>query len=194
MPRGGKREGAGRPLTAGELRKQRQMRATTEEWEPYFYKSNDLKGAIYDSSTGNSQSSISCYKIGSETKIDEVKAVAGCKVEKDSSGRYINIAIPIYDESGNKTNQYTKYALTTSTIADQAAYDDAMNQYEYEKAEYDQTINDINAKIEIIQAQDKNLELRLKQLDTEQEAISTELEAVSGVIEKNTQSSFKTFG
>lgn len=33
MPRGGKREGAGRPLTAGELRKQRQMRATTEEWE-----------------------------------------------------------------------------------------------------------------------------------------------------------------
>ena len=33
MPRGGKRAGAGRPLTAGELRKQRQMRATTEEWE-----------------------------------------------------------------------------------------------------------------------------------------------------------------
>ena len=33
MPRGGKREGAGRPLTAGEVRKQRQMRATTDEWE-----------------------------------------------------------------------------------------------------------------------------------------------------------------
>ena len=33
MPRGGKREGAGRPLTASELRKQRQMRATTDEWE-----------------------------------------------------------------------------------------------------------------------------------------------------------------
>ena len=33
MPRGGKREGAGRPLKAGELRKQRQMRATTDEWE-----------------------------------------------------------------------------------------------------------------------------------------------------------------
>ena len=33
MPRGGKREGAGRPLTVGEVRKQRQMRASTEEWE-----------------------------------------------------------------------------------------------------------------------------------------------------------------
>ena len=33
MSRGGKREGAGRPLTAGELRKQKQMRATTDEWE-----------------------------------------------------------------------------------------------------------------------------------------------------------------
>ena len=32
MPRGGTREGAGRPLTGGELRKQRQLRAT-EEWQ-----------------------------------------------------------------------------------------------------------------------------------------------------------------
>lgn len=31
--RGGKREGAGRPLTAGVVRKQRQTRATDEEWE-----------------------------------------------------------------------------------------------------------------------------------------------------------------
>ena len=31
--RGGKREGAGRPLTAGVPRKQRQTRATDEEWE-----------------------------------------------------------------------------------------------------------------------------------------------------------------
>lgn len=30
---GGKREGAGRPLTAGEVRKQRQLRATEKEWE-----------------------------------------------------------------------------------------------------------------------------------------------------------------
>ena len=30
--RGGRREGAGRPLTAGVARKQRQTRATDEEW------------------------------------------------------------------------------------------------------------------------------------------------------------------
>lgn len=30
---GGKRAGAGRPLTAGVPRKQRQLRATDEEWE-----------------------------------------------------------------------------------------------------------------------------------------------------------------
>ena len=32
---GGKREGAGRPLTAGEVRKQRQLRATEKEWEEF---------------------------------------------------------------------------------------------------------------------------------------------------------------
>jgi len=167
---------------------------STEEYEPYFYKGADFKAqsdggnAIYDTATGNSQSSIACYKIGSEVKTDEVKAVPNCLVEKDSSGRYINITIP--DASGNKIT----YALTTSTMTDQDAYNDAMNQYEYEKSEYDHAINDINSKIEIIQAQDKNLELRLKQLDTEQEAIQTEMDAVSGVIQKNTESSFKTFG
>ena len=33
MPRGGRREGAGRPFKDGELRKQKQMRATNDEWE-----------------------------------------------------------------------------------------------------------------------------------------------------------------
>ena len=89
---------------------------------------------------------------------------------------------------------YVTYALTTSTITDQDAYDDAMNQYEYDKYQYDQSIQNINAKIEIIQAQDKNLELRLKQLDTEQDAITQEMDAVQKVIEKNVESTFKTFG
>lgn len=168
---------------------------TTEQWEPYFYKANDLERAIYDDpDTGNSLSNINCYKVGSEVKIEEMKAVGGCRVEKDSTGRFINLYIPIYDEDGNPTDQFTPYALTTTTVTDQGAYDDAMNQYEYDKYLYDQAIQDINAKIEIIQAEDKNLELRLKQLDTEQEAIQTEMEAVSGVIQKNTESSFKTFG
>ncbi len=68
-----------------------------------------------------------------------------------------------------------------------------MNQYNYNKAKYDQDIQSINAQIEIIQGQDKDLELRLKQLDTEENAISTELDAVKKVISKNVESSFKTF-
>lgn len=162
--------------------------STTGEYNPYFYKSDDLKNAIYDDKTGNSQSNINCYTIGTETKTEEVKAVEGCEIEKDSSGRYIKISIP--DATGKKI----PYALTTSTVTDQDAYNDAMNQYEYEKYEYDQAIQEINSKIEIVQSQDKNLELRLKQLDTEQDAISTEIDAVQKVIEKNVESSFKTFG
>lgn len=162
--------------------------SSTGEYVPYFYKQSDLEVANYDAN-GNSQSNINCYSVGSETKTEEVKAVEGCRLKKDSSGRYINITIP----SGDGTNEIT-YSLTTSTVTDQAAYEDAMNQYEFDKQEYDQSINDINAKIEIIQAQDKNLELRLKQLDTEQDAIQTEMDAVQKVIEKNTESTFKTFG
>ena len=158
---------------------------TTGEYNPYFYKLSDLQNANYDDN-GNSQSNINCYKVGSETKTEEVKAVEDCLIEKDSSGRYINITIP------NNGNPVT-YSLTTSTVTDQDAYEDAMNQYEYEKYEYDQAINEINAKIEIIQSQDKNLELRLKQLDTEHQALSTEIDAVSQVIQKNTESTFKTF-
>ncbi len=170
--------------------------STTGEYNPYFYKKNDLTGALYDKKTGNSQSNINCYKIGSETKTEEVKALPGCRIEKDSSGRYINITIPAYNADGtiDANGHAITYALSTETTTDQAAYEDAMNQYEYEKYEYDQAIQEINAKIEIIQSQDKNLELRLKQLDTEQKAISTEIESVSSVIQKNTESSFKTFG
>ena len=173
---------------------------TTGKQVPYFYKKDDVTGAVYDDN-GNSKSNIKCYTVGSTTQTEEVKAVTNCKVEKDSSGRFINITLPELDDDGNpvlddKGNIVygPTYSLTTSTVTDQDAYNDAMNQYGNEKYEYDQAINEINAKIEIIQAQDKNLELRLKQLDTEQDAIQTEMDAVQKVIEKNTESSFKTFG
>lgn len=162
--------------------------STSGAYIPYFYKASDVENALYDNSTGTSISNINCYTMGTDKKVEEVKAKEECRVEQDSTGRYISISIP--DEDGNMVS----YALTTSTVTDQEKYDDAMNQYEYNKYLYDQTIQEINAKIEITQAEDKNLELRLKQLDTEQDAISTEMDAVSKVIEKNTESTFKTFG
>lgn len=85
------------------------------------------------------------------------------------------------------------YAVSTSTKTDTTAYDDAMNQYNYDMEVYEKRIADINAKTEQIQEQDRTLELRLKQLDTEQTALQTEMEAVQKVIEKNIESTFKTF-
>ena len=159
---------------------------TTGTWSPYFYKKEVLDSAIY-SDTGSSQSNIPAYTIGSAQKTEEVKGV-NARLEQDATGRIINITL-----NPGQQDEVT-YAVTTNTITDQEAYDDAMNQYEYDKYQYDQSIQEINAKIEIVQAQDKNLELRLKQLDTEQDAISTEMDAVQKVIEKNTESTFKTFG
>ncbi len=165
--------------------------STTGTQKPYFYKKTDIdNNANQVDENGNILNNINCYTIGSDVKVQEIKAVEGCKVERDSSGRFISIHIPNNDGTGT----YTEYPLTTNTVTDQDAYNDAMNEYEHEKYLYDQAIQDINAKIEIVQAQDKNLELRLKQLDTEQDAIQTEMDAVSKVIEKNTESTFKTFG
>lgn len=87
----------------------------------------------------------------------------------------------------------TTYKLVTTTETDEAAYNAAMNQYYFDKAQYDQKVQNVNSKIEVIQNQDKNLELKLKQLDTEQNAIQTEMDAVKKVISKNVESSFKTF-
>ena len=105
--------------------------------------------------------------------------------------------IPAYSTGSERVTDEikgTEAKLEQDTSGRYIAYNDAMNQYEYDKATYDKAIEDINNKIEIIQIEDKNLELRLKQLDTEQDAISTEIDAVSKVIEKNVESSFKTFG
>ena len=161
---------------------------TTETWDPYFVDKNvlDNPNTTYNKN-GVSQSNINTYTVGSTVETQEIKGVPA-RVEQDATGRIINITLNPDDASA------VTYSVTTNTQSDQAAYDDAMNQYEYDKYEYEQSIQEINAKIEVVQAQDKNLELRLKQLDTEQDAIQTEMDAVQKVIEKNTESTFKTFG
>ena len=162
---------------------------TTGAYEPQFYNRDVLDGenTVYDSQTKQSQSALQAYKVGSQQKNEEIKGV-NARLEQDASGRLINITL-----NPGQAEQVT-YALMTNTVADQDKYNDAINQYEYAKYQYDQTIQEINAKIQIIQIQDKNLELRLKQLDTEQNAISTEMEAVSKIIQKNVETTFKTFG
>lgn len=72
-------------------------------------------------------------------------------------------------------------------------YYNDINKYEFEKAAYDFQIESINKATKNVQLQDKSLELKLKQLDTEHNAVQTEIEAVQKVVQKNTESSFKTF-
>ena len=117
------------------------------------------------------------------TKIteDNVKAL----LETDGSGRFTTIRIE---------DDTVKYTLNVETITDENAYQDAMNQYYYENAQYDKMVQDINAKTSLIQQEDQQLELRLKQLDTEQNALKNEMEAVQKVVKDNVESSFKTFG
>ena len=165
-----------------------QLNSTSGTFEPMFYNKDVVENAIY-SATGTSQSNIPQYKMGAAPITEEAKGVHA-RLEKDSTGRYIAITL----NTDQEPSKQVSYALTTNTSTDQAAYDDAMNQYEYDKYQYDQSIQEINAKIEIIQAEDKNLELRLKQLDTEQKAIQSEKEAVEKVVQKNVESTFKTFG
>jgi hypothetical protein len=50
------------------------------------------------------------------------------------------------------------------------------------------------AQMATVQAMDKELELRAKDLDTQHKCVETEVDAVKKVIDKNIESSFKTFG
>ena len=117
-----------------------------------------------------------------KTKVEEVK---NALCETDGTGRFKTIKFE--DDS-------VVYSLTCEAITDEDAYNDAMNKYRYKQEQYDNEVAKINAKTEIIQAEDRQLQLRLQQLNTEQSALQTEMEACQKVVSKNVESSFKTFG
>ncbi len=139
--------------------------------------------AIADNGIDGQQSKLAYYHASYvNTLVSETKKAL---LESDGNGRFSTLKLE--DDS-------TVYTLNVETITDEAAYNDAINQYNYKQTEYDKAVTDINAKTEIIQAQDRNLELRLEQLNTEQSALQNEMEAVKKVVDKNIELSFKTFG
>lgn len=122
---------------------------------------------------------------GSTTKTyGNNKVYVSANVSKSTSGQINSVT---YQDG-------TTYNTTPVTYTDEEAYEAAYNQYEYDKANYEKMMNDINAQTEVLQQEDRTLELQLKQLDTEHNAIQTEIDAVKKVIEKNVESSFKVFG
>ena len=151
----------------------------------YYTTYSDLEQS-YNSGTGNNhidgQTKLAYHNATYiSTKIENTQKAL---IETDGNGRFTSIRFE--DDS-------VKYTLNMETVTDEVAYQDAMNQYNYENAKYDKMIQDINAKTSIIQQEDQQLELRLKQLDTEQKALSAEIEAVSSVVKKNVEDTFKTF-
>lgn len=99
-------------------------------------------------------------------------------------------------ESINKTGTMTIGAgesLTYASVFNEEMFQDDMNKYEFQKAAYDYQIEKINVETEQIQVQDRSLELKMKQLDTEHNAVQTEMDAVQKVIQKNIETTFKTF-
>ncbi len=143
---------------------------------------------LEDLLNGNSVHPVTAY----ETNVTKT-AIVDAELKTNDSGRLTAITITgTEDEKFSKIKGKT-ISLDISRVDDEDAYDEAMKEYEYQKALYDKKVEDINMKTASIQAKDKNLELKLKQLDTEQNAIQTEMEAVQKVIEKNVEDTFKTF-
>ncbi len=116
-------------------------------------------------------------------------------LESSTTGRFSSIIISDDDRNTHVSNELKGKTFTLNTVQemDQNAYDDAYNDYEYNKAMYEKSISDINAQTEIIQREDQQLELRLQQLNTEQNAIKTEMDSVQQVIKDNVEKTFKVF-
>lgn len=119
-----------------------------------------------------------------------------------TTGRLASLYLDKTTSFTNKTpatandTEYNSGAVlfTVSEEIDQAAYDDAYNQYKYDQYVYEKEIDNINAKTSLIHQQDQSLELQLKQLDTEQATLKTELDALDKVIKDDIDKDYKTFG
>ena len=105
-------------------------------------------------------------------------------IEYDSSGRASSMQLQ---------NSTLVYNLDATSVTDDIAYNDAVNNYNYEKQIYEKNVQDINARTEQLQTEDRTLELRLKQLDTERNALQAEMEVMKKIIQKNIDNTFKTF-
>ena len=150
---------------------------------PYFALTEDVQG---------SDDRALVYEYIPNGSYTYTESIEGCELTFDTSGRITSMSVPNTDSEGNIIG-YTEIALEAATVTDELAYQDAYAEYEYAQYEYDKAQQEINAKTEIIQQEDRNLELKLQRLDNERTQITTEIEAVEKVINDNIESSYKTF-
>lgn len=151
----------------------------------------------YSVKNGSATSTYYCKAsdVEAPTPPAEVKNYTTQQISRTIPGTVPNAQMQI-DANGkfsSMTSNGSTYAVSYEKVQDTTAYEAAMREYTINKDNYDKSISDINAQTEQIQVQDRTLELRLKQLDTEQNALQTEMDSVSKVIDKNIESTFKTF-
>lgn len=144
-----------------------------------YFRSSEL-----EDKTGTALKNVKDYVVSAQ-KVDVEGKIENAEVNWADTGRMASIT----DIDTKRT-----YTLTMDTVADNAAYESAYNEYLFQKDRYNKTMDEINAKLDIIQAQDKQLELQLRNLDTQENAISTEMDAVKSVTDKNIEKSFNIFG
>ena len=177
-----------------EFNKNPNLTYTNETTDQYYMFTNSSNGATYyinatktgfDPTTAGSQAVDLLSSMTVER--ERTETISNATVGTSSSGLYNSIGWT--DEEGNEYY----YDLSVAQEYDEQAYNDAMEQYNVDKANYEKEVADINAKTEELQETDRTLELKLKQLDTEQEALQTELDSVKKVIDKNVENVFKTF-
>ena len=156
----------------------------------YYTSENDLDSTAFEVVDGKNMyyGSYTFDYQGAQKTVENVHAKAA--LSQDSSGRLMSIQILDCDDADLVGNTYS---ITTASEDDQAAYEDAMNEYYYQKQLYEREVERINQKTETLQKEDRSLEMQLNQLDTEQKAISTEMESISKVIEDTINSVFKTY-
>lgn len=114
---------------------------------------------------------------------------------KNDNDRYtsVNFVTIEPEEAQAYVTTGSDYSLDISKTYNDAGYQEATKNYEFQKMQYEQELQVINAKTEKLQMEDRTLELKLRQLDTEQKALQTEMESVQKVIQKNVEVTFKTF-
>ena len=155
----------------------------TANGHTYYYSASDLQNAVSTVVPTGAATPLDSYYTAQIDK--KITVSENAYITKDDSGRYSSINL---QSSGNST-----FDLTAVNNIDEQGYQDAMNEYTYQQFAYQKEVEDVNARTEVIEVEDRTLEMKLKQLDTEQEALQTEMEAVKKVIDKNIEQTFKTF-
>lgn len=172
--------------------------ALDNTYNSYYYSENNgvfqvvtaaQLAAITPAAANANQSGTLTYSyVNENAEVTQSDTLKGATVTWADSGR-----MDSFSYTDATTGDKVSYTLNTTTTTDETAYNDAYNEYQYNEQVYNNTQNSINAKLDIIQGEDKKLELQLENLDSTESAISTELDSVSGVIDKNIEKSFKAF-